>query len=386
MRGLGLELDEEAVDTLLGTATGEDFTDLVVATHTVRKIAVQLERLAAEPDAPLTAARRYYGVYLVMLRAMEHVHVTFVERIEGELVPRLAELSAEAAKLIERADAREAEGGDPELAAQTRQANQLTIRACELYTEFLEQQAAHVGGRIEGLRSSIEDAEVTYATLSISSEVAAMIRSGLQDLDALMELEPPQMARLETPGSARSSGGSRSAWSSRDGSRRQWRVTSRRIAGRLGRACGSRRSPDGGGRHRPAREAPRLRPGLHRSRGRARARPGGTPGSGREILHRPPRRSPSRSGRAPAHRPGSLRGEVHARRRGRAPARGGTRHAAPPDGSRAVRRGREDQPRTGTMEEFAAARALYREEGFQECGPFGSYAASANTVFVTLVP
>lgn len=199
MRGLGLELDEEAVDTLLGTATGEDFTDLVVATHTVRKIAVQLERLAAEPDAPPTAARRYYGVYLVMLRAMEHVHVTFVERIEGELVPRLAELSAEAAKLIERADAREAEGGDPELAAQNRQANQLTIRACELYTEFLEQQAAHVGGRIEGLRSSIEDAEVTYATLSISSEVAAMIRSGLQDLDALMELEPPQMARLETP-------------------------------------------------------------------------------------------------------------------------------------------------------------------------------------------
>ena len=41
---------------------------------------------------------------------------------------------------------------------------------------------------------------------------------------------------------------------------------------------------------------------------------------------------------------------------------------------------------TGTMQEFAAARALYREEGFQECGPFGSYAASANTVFMTLVP
>jgi hypothetical protein len=26
-----------------------------------------------------------------------------------------------------------------------------------------------------------------------------MIRSGLQDLDALLQLEPPQMARLETP-------------------------------------------------------------------------------------------------------------------------------------------------------------------------------------------
>ena len=40
---------------------------------------------------------------------------------------------------------------------------------------------------------------------------------------------------------------------------------------------------------------------------------------------------------------------------------------------------------TGTMEEFAAARALYREEGFHECGPYGSYAASRNTVFLTWI-
>lgn len=41
---------------------------------------------------------------------------------------------------------------------------------------------------------------------------------------------------------------------------------------------------------------------------------------------------------------------------------------------------------TGTMEEFAAARALYLEEGFRECGAFGSYTPSANTVFLTRTP
>ena len=38
---------------------------------------------------------------------------------------------------------------------------------------------------------------------------------------------------------------------------------------------------------------------------------------------------------------------------------------------------------TGTQPEFAGARALYASEGFAECGPFSSYAASAFSTFMT---
>lgn len=40
---------------------------------------------------------------------------------------------------------------------------------------------------------------------------------------------------------------------------------------------------------------------------------------------------------------------------------------------------------TGSMEFFAAARALYRRVGFTECGPFGSYRADPNSTFMTMV-
>ena len=40
---------------------------------------------------------------------------------------------------------------------------------------------------------------------------------------------------------------------------------------------------------------------------------------------------------------------------------------------------------TGTQPEFAAARALYASEGFAETGPFGSYAPSAWSTFMTRV-
>ncbi|NUR09247.1 MAG: GNAT family N-acetyltransferase, partial [Nocardioidaceae bacterium] len=38
---------------------------------------------------------------------------------------------------------------------------------------------------------------------------------------------------------------------------------------------------------------------------------------------------------------------------------------------------------TGSMESFAAARRLYARAGFAECPPFGDYAPSAASTFMT---
>ncbi len=39
---------------------------------------------------------------------------------------------------------------------------------------------------------------------------------------------------------------------------------------------------------------------------------------------------------------------------------------------------------TGSMREFAPARALYRRHGFSSCGPFADYRPDPNSVFMTL--
>jgi putative acetyltransferase len=40
---------------------------------------------------------------------------------------------------------------------------------------------------------------------------------------------------------------------------------------------------------------------------------------------------------------------------------------------------------TGSMAAFAPARALYASVGFVPCGPFGHYAESTNSAFMTVV-
>jgi putative acetyltransferase len=39
---------------------------------------------------------------------------------------------------------------------------------------------------------------------------------------------------------------------------------------------------------------------------------------------------------------------------------------------------------TGSMAEFAPARALYANMGFEVCGPFGNYRASPNSTYMTM--
>ena len=52
----------------------------------------------------------------------------------------------------------------------------------------------------------------------------------------------------------------------------------------------------------------------------------------------------------------------------------------------AIQRGvRRVSLETGVGDAFAPARALYLEAGFVPCGPFGDYAASPNSAFMTRV-
>ena len=49
-----------------------------------------------------------------------------------------------------------------------------------------------------------------------------------------------------------------------------------------------------------------------------------------------------------------------------------------------ARRYRRVSLETGTVDGFAAARALYAAEGFLSCGPFGDYRPTADNTFMTL--
>lgn len=197
MRAIGIDIDLEGARSLLSTVTGDDFIEMCVVFDNVRGITEQLEGLTEESGESLEAAKRYYGSYVVLIHLMDRIQKDFVRRTREEMVPKLAEYADKARELIKGAERNLKDGGDPAIAQQNIAANELTIRATELYADYLRGQANEIEARNKELQVTLRDAESTYDTVSLSSQVAAILKEGQRNFAALLELELPALRGFE---------------------------------------------------------------------------------------------------------------------------------------------------------------------------------------------
>jgi len=193
MRGIGVDLDLEAAQSLLSTITGDDFVQMCVVFDNVRGVTVQLQELTEASGESLDAAKRYYGSYVVLIRLLDTVQKDFVRRAREEMLPKLEGYASKAEELILEAQTNLAQGGDSAIARQNIRSNELTIEATRLYTEYLKEQAAEIEARNAQLQVSLRDAENTYETVALSSEVASLLKEGSKNFAALLRLDLPPL-------------------------------------------------------------------------------------------------------------------------------------------------------------------------------------------------
>ena len=197
MRGIGIELDLESAQSLLSTVTGDDFVKMCVVFDNVRGVTVQLQELTEQSGESLEAAKRYYGSYVVLIRLMDHVQKDFIRRAREEMIPQLAEYAEKAEQLIVDAQRNMDAGGDVAIGEQNIRSNQLTLRATELYTQYLHEQADEIEARNAQLQIALRDAENTFDTVSLSSEVASLLKEGSRNFGALLRLDLPPLRGFE---------------------------------------------------------------------------------------------------------------------------------------------------------------------------------------------
>ncbi|MDF1798584.1 MAG: hypothetical protein P1V81_05370 [Planctomycetota bacterium] len=193
MQDIGVELDLESARSLLSTVTGDDFVEMCVVFDNVRGVTLQLQELTEESGESLDAAKRYYGSYVVLIRLMDRIQKDFVQRTREEMVPRLAELSKEAEALIKDANRNMKKGGDKTIGEQNIRSNQLTIDATGYYVEYLKAQADEIEALNAELAVDLRDAINTYQTVSLSSEVASLMRESSRNFAALTRLQLPDL-------------------------------------------------------------------------------------------------------------------------------------------------------------------------------------------------
>lgn len=197
---IGLHLSREQLEVLLTSVVGDDIIHSAVAFENVKTITNQLMTLMQESDEAPDIARRYYGMYTVLLQILIHTQQRFIEDIDESYLPgidailaRAQEVEGESRRLLaQEADTRRAEHLRSNLRAQA-----LTRQTARLYRQHLVAQRNKVQETRRKLEQEYRVASNTYETVKLSSELMQLLRAGQEAFDTLMRLQLPAMVVFE---------------------------------------------------------------------------------------------------------------------------------------------------------------------------------------------
>jgi hypothetical protein len=198
LRSIGLELSDDQVEFLLATVVGDTMIDLGIVFDNVKIITVELERLVRDSAEDMQSARRYYGLYVVLLRALKQMHLDVEQAIEADYMPRIDAIRERARALSVETQALLA--AQPERAPVLRAnlaAQRMTLDAAKRYRNYLAGQARQVRQARKALDGDIRTAWNTYETVRVSGELVALVQSSQQLLDGLLERQIPPLRPFE---------------------------------------------------------------------------------------------------------------------------------------------------------------------------------------------
>jgi hypothetical protein len=198
---MGLDLDEKQIDIFLSSVTGDELFQNTVIFANIKRVVEKLGELSREDRDNLEVNRRYTGMYLVLNDVLIVTQEGLIDKIDVRYKPQISEIRAEAEKL--RLEARERARQEQYTAAQKKafeanmEANAMTVRVAELYTDLLESQRKSVIATLADLRRNRDVAENTYKTVRSTGDLRNLIRSGLELFDSIQSLSMPQIMLFE---------------------------------------------------------------------------------------------------------------------------------------------------------------------------------------------
>ena len=191
---LGLRMSGRAAEQCLFTVNVGDLIDNIIVAKNIGIVVENLRELLATGD--ITAAKRYFGMYVVMVEVQKICFDEYLEKSRnGEWRTRLAQIGDEAA--LERQKALESVQ-DESYTEQQRGAfsrnaevNAATIQAVEAYVKILDSHEAIIQKKAEEADRMLRVAENSFKTISLADDFLLLVKSNQDTFDALLQLQLP---------------------------------------------------------------------------------------------------------------------------------------------------------------------------------------------------
>lgn len=198
---LGVNLTPQQVEGLMAMATAEDFLAMQSAFENMKAINQVLLDATVRADESLEVAKRYYGIYTVMLEIALYMHDEFVQKVEGEYLGKLSAIEAKTREERERTKellGRERDAGLRSTLERNLKAQDLTLRTAKIYRERLSEQRDRIKQSAALIARQHAVAVNTWRTVDQSAALVTMMRSTGKTFESLMNLEIPPLRPFES--------------------------------------------------------------------------------------------------------------------------------------------------------------------------------------------
>ncbi len=194
---IGMKLDAKSIDNLLDSITGDEFMRVSIIFDNAKNFAAELERLTNESGEDLETAKKYYGVYLMLLKTVSRLQEKFVENVDKEYYPKLDNFADKARENI--ADAQKAIrlGGDKTILENNIESNRMTYDAAMFYKQGLAEQKHQMMLANLETKKSILTAANTYKTVALSKDVAELMAVSRRAFNSITGLAVPDLRPFE---------------------------------------------------------------------------------------------------------------------------------------------------------------------------------------------
>jgi hypothetical protein len=189
---IGVSVSPETAESFL-LPVEDDVISMAAVICNIGLITQQLQDLVdASREAP-AETKRYYGMYVLLVFAVDRIQSHFIQEIDQRFLPRIAEYEKEAADHISDARAQIKAGGPREPLEANIAANRRTVEACHLIAETLRNQRGTVADENQSVRMQEAAAVNTYRTICLSLNVAELIGYCQTAFRALRDLRLPTL-------------------------------------------------------------------------------------------------------------------------------------------------------------------------------------------------
>jgi len=196
----GVQLEPSQAEVLLSRVDAADVIKMTSVFSVISSMTRQFEKANVQSGENVEVAKKYYGMYIVLLELQMHIQDQYLDRLEKQYVPGIDLIMGEA-KELRQDTLREIKASKEVKYRQIYEKNlrsqDLTIEVTQFYREVLQKDASKVTRAKQLLKKHYCIAKNTLRTVQVSSDLSTLISKNEALYQEVMELQVPDLVPFE---------------------------------------------------------------------------------------------------------------------------------------------------------------------------------------------